>query len=84
MVAVQIRDVPEETRDQLAAEARRRGVSLQTYLRDTLEELARAQRRRAWMDEVEARAGAKVRSRRDAAARQSATELIRRGREEGW
>lgn len=83
MVAVQIRDVPEETRAQLAAEARQRGVSLQTYLRETLEDLARAHRRRAWMAEIETRRVESRQHPRDA-TRPSATELIRKGREDGW
>lgn len=78
MVAVQIRDVPEEIRDQLAADARARGVSLQTYLRDALEDLARAHRQRAWLDEVAARRS------EPGADSPSATEIVRKGREEGW
>ena len=40
MPAVTIRDVPEETRAELAARAARSGRSLQEYLRQTLVELA--------------------------------------------
>lgn len=41
MAAVTVRDVPEETRDELAARAARSGRSLQEYLRAELIELAR-------------------------------------------
>ncbi|MHB1488080.1 MAG: FitA-like ribbon-helix-helix domain-containing protein [Acidimicrobiales bacterium] len=41
MVAITIRDVPDETRDQLAARAAATGRSLQEYLRNQLIELAR-------------------------------------------
>lgn len=39
-VSVTIRDVPDETRDELAARAARAGQSLQEYLRSQLTELA--------------------------------------------
>jgi plasmid stability protein len=39
-VSVTIRDVPDETRDELAARAARAGQSLQEYLRARLNELA--------------------------------------------
>ena len=39
-VSVTIRDVPDETRDELAARAARAGQSLQEYLRARLTELA--------------------------------------------
>jgi plasmid stability protein len=39
-VSVTIRDVPDETRDELAARAARLGQSLQEYLRGQLVELA--------------------------------------------
>jgi plasmid stability protein len=39
-VTVTIRDVPDETRDELAARAARAGQSLQEYLRARLTELA--------------------------------------------
>jgi antitoxin FitA len=39
-VSVTIRDVPDETRDELAARAARAGQSLQEYLRGQLNELA--------------------------------------------
>ncbi|MCC6437852.1 MAG: hypothetical protein IT196_22690 [Acidimicrobiales bacterium] len=41
MASVTIRDVPDETRDELAARAARSGRSLQEYLRLELIELAR-------------------------------------------
>lgn len=40
-VSMTIRDVPDETRDELAARAARAGQSLQEYLRIQLTELAR-------------------------------------------
>lgn len=41
MAAITIRDVPDETRDELAARAAQVGRSLQEYLRSQLIELAR-------------------------------------------
>ncbi|MGA4729804.1 FitA-like ribbon-helix-helix domain-containing protein [Micromonospora taraxaci] len=41
MVALQIRDVPEEVRDALAAQAKARGQSLQAYLLELVETQAR-------------------------------------------
>jgi hypothetical protein len=41
MVALQIRDVPDDVRDVLAAQARTRGQSLQAYLLDLVETQAR-------------------------------------------
>jgi hypothetical protein len=41
MVALQIRDVPEELRDKLAAIAAKRGQSLQAYLFDVIDHEAR-------------------------------------------
>jgi plasmid stability protein len=41
MPSITVRDVPEETRDELAARAARSGRSLQEYLRGQLIELAR-------------------------------------------
>lgn len=40
MPAITVRDVPDETRNELAARAARSGRSLQEYLRGTLIELA--------------------------------------------
>ncbi|MGI6877177.1 hypothetical protein [Microbacterium sp. gxy059] len=56
MVAMQIRDVPDEDRDALAAQARERGVSLQTLLRELVSREAKAQRQRQWLAEVTSRA----------------------------
>lgn len=44
MVALQIRDVPEEIRDALAERARARGQSLQTFLLNLVEAEARRAR----------------------------------------
>lgn len=41
MVALQIRDVDEQVRDKLAAAAKRRGQSLQSYLHDVINDEAR-------------------------------------------
>jgi plasmid stability protein len=50
MVALQIRDVPEEVRDTLAAQARAHGQSLQAYLLDLIETQARRERNVAVLD----------------------------------
>ena len=42
MVAIQVRDVSDETRDELALQAKARGQSLQAYLLDLLNERADA------------------------------------------
>jgi antitoxin FitA len=47
MVALQIRDVPDDVRDALAERARERGQSLQAYLLDMVEADARRARNRA-------------------------------------
>jgi plasmid stability protein len=44
MVALQIRDVPEDVRDALAARARARGQSLQTFLLAMVQDEARRSR----------------------------------------
>jgi antitoxin FitA len=41
MTSITVRDVPEETRDELAARAARSGRSLQEYLRASLIDMAR-------------------------------------------
>jgi plasmid stability protein len=41
VTSITVRDVPDETRDELAARAARTGRSLQEYLRATLIDLAR-------------------------------------------
>ena len=56
MVAVTIRDVPDEVRDQLAARAAHSGQSLQEYLRAILVTVAS----RPTVDDVLARARARV------------------------
>jgi antitoxin FitA len=43
MVALQIRDVPEELRERLSELARQRGLSLQAYLFDVISDEARRQ-----------------------------------------
>ncbi len=58
MVAVTIRDVPDDVRDELAARAARAGKSLQEYLRGVL--VAAADK--PTVDEVLARARARVRA----------------------
>ncbi|WP_229398834.1 FitA-like ribbon-helix-helix domain-containing protein [Micromonospora okii] len=50
MVALQIRDVPEDVRDVLAAQAKARGMSLQAYLLDLVETQARRLRNTALLD----------------------------------
>lgn len=55
MVAIQVRDVPDEVREALSGEARRRGVSLQAFLADVLEREAAAARNLAWLREAHAR-----------------------------
>ncbi|WP_067972124.1 FitA-like ribbon-helix-helix domain-containing protein [Mycolicibacter icosiumassiliensis] len=49
-VAIQIKDVPEEVRDALAARAEARGQSTQTYLRSLLEREYRAGRNRQLLE----------------------------------
>ncbi|PWU54697.1 hypothetical protein DLE60_29500 [Micromonospora globispora] len=50
MVALQIRDVPEEVRDALAAQAKARGQSLQAYLLELVETQARRLRNTATLE----------------------------------
>ncbi len=50
MVALQIRDVPEDVRDVLAAQAKARGQSLQAYLLELVETQARRLRNTAILD----------------------------------
>jgi antitoxin FitA len=56
--SITIRDVPDETRDELAARARRSGRSLQEYLRGRLVELARQPDAETLMERVRARKAA--------------------------
>lgn len=55
MVAVQIRDVPDDVRDALAAEAESRGQSLQMFLSDVLAREAASARNLAWLRKARAR-----------------------------
>ena len=55
MPSITIRDVPEETRDELAARASRTGRSLQEYLRAQLIELARRPDAEALLSQVRQR-----------------------------
>jgi antitoxin FitA len=54
-VSMTIRDVPDETRDELAARAARAGQSLQEYVRGQLNELARRPSPDALWDRVQHR-----------------------------
>lgn len=55
MVALQIRDVPEEVRDALAAQARARGKSLQGLLLELVTTEARRARNVALLDQFDSR-----------------------------
>lgn len=55
MVSITIRDVPDETRNELAARAARSGRSLQEYLRSQLIELAGRPDRAAVLRRIEER-----------------------------
>jgi hypothetical protein len=55
MVALQIRNVPEEVRDALAAQATARGQSLQSYLLELIETQARRIHNTAALDRFAAR-----------------------------
>lgn len=50
MIALQIRDVPEEVRDALAQRARARGQSLQAFLLSVVQEEARRSRNLALLE----------------------------------
>ena len=52
MVSITIRNVPEETRNELAARAAREGRSLQEYLRKHLIEMTERPDNRAWVEQV--------------------------------
>ena len=56
--SITIRDVPDETGDELAARAAATGRSLQEYLRARLIELARVPDAEVWMARVQARKAA--------------------------
>lgn len=51
-VAIQIKDVPEEVRDAIAARAAARGQSTQAYLRGLLEREFRAERNRHLLESM--------------------------------
>ena len=55
MPAITIREVPDETRNELAARAARSGRSLQEYLRQTLIDLAAKPDMTELLDELRAR-----------------------------
>ena len=55
MVALQIRDVPEEVRDALAVQAKARGQSLQAYLLELVEMQARRLHNTAILDRFSGR-----------------------------
>lgn len=55
-VSITIRDVPNETRDELAARAARAGQSLQEFLSHTLREIAEKPDMNAALAEIRARA----------------------------
>jgi hypothetical protein len=52
MTAIQIRDVPDRTREVLAAEARESGQSLSMYLRDVMVRQAQFIENRQRVDEI--------------------------------
>jgi antitoxin FitA len=56
--SITIRDVPDETRDELAARAALTGRSLQEYLRSRLIELARQPEAETLVDRIRARKAA--------------------------
>jgi antitoxin FitA len=60
MVALQIRDVPEEIRDKLTAIARSRGQSLQTYLLDMVSDEVRRRDNLAAVQRLTGRYGARL------------------------
>ncbi|RMI13614.1 FitA-like ribbon-helix-helix domain-containing protein [Cellulomonas triticagri] len=55
MVAIQIRDVPEDVRDVLTRRARAKGQSLQAYLRDVVLREASFENNLAVLDSIAAR-----------------------------
>jgi hypothetical protein len=60
MVALQIRDVPEDVRDELVAQARARGQSLQAYLLDLVETQARRRQNAVILDRFRDRSDGSV------------------------
>jgi len=75
-VSIQIRDVPEETRDRIAAHAAERGLSMQGYLLDMLSHMADRPTRADW----DALAAVRDRAPIDMEA---SLAVIREGRDEG-
>lgn len=61
-VAIQIKDVPEEVRDAIAARAAARGQSTQVYLRALLEREFRAERNRRLLEGLTAHRGLDLRA----------------------
>ena len=74
-VAITIRDIPEETRDELAARAARLGQSMQQYLRRELIEIAGRDK----TDDLLGRIVARNRS-RPGVSRERIVEMIRQDR----
>ncbi len=58
MTTITVRDVPDETRDELAGRAAATGRSLQEYLRSSLIEMARRPDAEAWVARVRAQKSA--------------------------
>jgi plasmid stability protein len=75
-VALQIKDVPEEVRDAIAARAAARGQSMQVYLRELLDREYRAERNRRLFDQLAPHRTLDLGVDR-------VVEYIRRGREDG-
>lgn len=73
-VAIQIKDVPEEVRDAIAARAAARGQSTQVYLRALLEREFRAERNKTLLESLS-------RHRSLDLCAEEVVEEIRRGRE---
>lgn len=76
MVALQIRNVSDDTRDALAREAKRRNRSLQELLLEVVEREAAYARRREWLDERRSHSGRQ----RPAVGLDLIVEMIQQGR----
>mgnify|MGYP000944540736 CR=1 FL=1 len=76
-IALQIRDVPEDVRDVLAAEAAKRGQSVQAYLLGLVQREARIARQAHEFDRVAAH-------RIDIADEPRPEDVIREGRDNGF
>jgi plasmid stability protein len=68
-IQINIRDVPEKVRDELAARAALRGQSMQEFLRAELERLAARPSMDAWLQQVKKR-------KRAAASRVSSEQIL--------